>query len=159
MSEFKWTTEATKWFDSAFASGDGPLREKFDRYYLCLILGLLHGRRSQLEGSPDTVIDYWIGNYKGTREQVLALLLCAAIEKHGLEWDDRADIQGLCGVLFSQSEQTGLTSEGMDLANQFAFGGYRLMTERYPHDSAPQSQVELIQFVSKLIADAPPLAT
>jgi len=152
MSYFRLASDAQKWFASAFAD-DGPLRTEFDKYYLCLLIGLKKRRRDQLDSSAKDVIEYWISDYQGIRDLMLGLILNDELNDRGIKVEERNAVQATCKRIFTHDDRTQLTSDGMNVANSIAYGGFRTIEESFPGNISPRSQFELMTHVASLLAE------
>ena len=151
MSYFRMAADTQKWFAPAFAD-DGPLTTEFDKYYLCLLIGLQSTRREVLDANAKGFIEYWISDYQGVRELMLGLILKAELDSHGIQVTERDAVQQTCKRLFTHEDETQLTGEGMNVANAISYGGFKTLEESWPDNSSPRSQVELLTHVADLLA-------
>jgi hypothetical protein len=154
MTSFRMTKEMYDWFAASFADG-GPLRTDFDKYYLSLLIGLVYDQRQPMDGQSRDFINYWINDYHGVRETVLGMILESELQTRGIQVTERDPVQMTCKRLFTQESSTYLTPDGMGVANSIAHGGFKFMQERWPSDSAPRSQIELMVYIAQLLSQEP----
>jgi hypothetical protein len=153
MSYFRLSSDAQKWFAPAFAD-EGPLHVEFDKYYLCLLIGIKTRRRDQLDSSATGFIEYWISDYQGVRELMLGLILKAELDNRGIQTAERDAVQATCKRIFTHDDQTQLTADGMKVANSIAHGGFKTLEESFPGNTSPRSQFELLTHVATLLAES-----
>ena len=150
MSSFKLSKTAKDWFAPAFKDSR-PMSTEFDKYYLCLLIGLKHRERAPLDGDSTAFIDKWISDYAGIKELLLGLLLTSDLESMGIGVDEKEDVQDRCSKLFTQNDMTLLTSEGMNSLDRIAHGGFKLLAESFPDNDRPRSQFQLLTHVAELL--------
>lgn len=139
-AEFRFRKQAEQWFKH-IAEND-PFRTKFDRYYLCLLLGLAGRRESNPSESDEApgFVDYFIEDYEQQQLLIVGLLLRAELEHFGIELDDRDDVRKKLEQLIGSK---GLTRHGVARLNAYASGGFDLLVERYG-EAQPRSVEEFL---------------
>jgi len=125
MADFRLKRQVDRWFGRI---GDKePFKTKFDRYYLCVLLGLAARRESDPEDAPGFV-DSFVDDYKAQQLLLVGLLLRAELVHFGIELDDRDDVRKNLGRLVGPS---GLTTHGVNRLNAYASGGFDLLVQQY----------------------------
>lgn len=141
---FQFSQDADNWF--ANVREKDPFRLKFDRYYICLMLGLASGRKGGPPG-PDFV-DYFVDQYKPTHRLISGLLTVAELKNQGIEMDDKPGVRKMIAELFDTSTTTGLSDEGLRNLNRYASGGFTYLAEicQKPH----HADAFLVEYLSLL---------
>lgn len=144
MTSFRMPDDMQSWFAPSFSDG-GPLKTEFDKYYLCLLIGLHTKRRAPITPNAKGFIDYWITDYQGVREQLLGLVLRDELEARGIAVTERDAVQKACQQLFTHDDPTQLTPKGMETVNSIAYGGFKALEESWQSENPPRSQTELLK--------------
>jgi len=127
---FRMRPEADDWFRGV-VSADGPVRTKFDQYYLCLMLGLATGRNERPQNAADFV-DYFVADYAAVGRLLVALLIIAEAERLGVELGDKGDVKKLLDDYLDPQHPTNLTEKGFQKLNDYANGGFNVLAEAMP---------------------------
>lgn len=137
MADFRFPKQADHWFRKI--SKIEPFNTKFDRYYLCVLLGLA-GRRDSNPGDAPGFVDNVVDDYIPQKLLLVGLLLRAELRHYGIELEDRDDVRSSLAKLVGPS---GLTAHGVSRLNAYASGGFDLLVERYG-DAQPWSVEEFL---------------
>ena len=127
---FRMRPEADDWFRGVVAT-DGPIRTKFDQYYLCLMLGLATGRNERAQSASDFV-DYFVSDYAAVGRLLVALLVIAEAERLGVELGDKGDVKKLLDDYLDPQHPANLTEKGFQKLNDYANGGFNVLVESMP---------------------------
>ena len=127
---FRFRTDAEDWFRS-IVSADGPIHTKFDQYYLCLMLGLITGRKEPHPNAPEFV-EYFIADYAAIGRLLVGLLIVAEADRVGVELTEKADVKKLLIDYLDPTDPTGLSDAGFQKLNDYANGGYNALVEAFP---------------------------
>lgn len=125
MAEFRFRRQADHWFKHI--GEKEPFKTKFDRYYLCVLLGLAGRRESNPMDAPG-FIDYFVDDYARQKLLLVGLLLRVELAHFGIELEDRDDVRDSLDRLVGPS---GLTAHGVSRLNAYASGGFDLLIEQY----------------------------
>lgn len=116
---------------------------QFDKYYLCLLVGL-DGRRlgqpEDIEG--DEFIRGYPQDYAAQSEILAGLLIDAELDRQAIASSDRESIQQMMLRLLDHNAPTRVSQVGSDLLNRYAAGGLAVLRESLP---APQSLPDFLR--------------
>lgn len=150
---FRLRSDAEKWFSNVF--GKDPIKQVFDVYYFCLMIGLTRGRsRDPIAHSLPTkdMVDYFIEDYKPAQGLLTGLLVVAELRKRGINMDEKSSVRGVFKDLVSTQTPSGLTADGMRLMNAYASGGYEFLAEN--RSAKPNSPEEFLRDYVGLMDEA-----
>jgi hypothetical protein len=122
--------EVEGWFRGIVGS-DGPLRTKFDQYYLCLMLGLATGR-SDKAANADEFVQYFVSDYAGVGRIIVALLVIAEADRLGIDISDKNDVKKLLNEYLDPTNPAHLSETGFQRLNDYANGGFSVLNEVFP---------------------------
>lgn len=149
MAEFRLRKDAEDWFKHI---GDrAPFKTKFDRYYLCLMVGLAARRPSNpTEGGVQApeFVQRFVEDYRGYELLVLGLLLRAELARLGFSLDERDEVRTTLAELV---EPQGLSAAAIAKLNEYASGGFEVLLERY--GAAPYSAEEFLPRYATLMSE------
>lgn len=151
MGYFKLSKDAKDWFAPAFKESR-PMSTEFDKYYLCLLIGLKNKERAKFDGDSTGFIDKWISDYAGIKELLLGLLLASELDSMGIGVDEKEAVQKVCRDMFTQNDMTLLTQKGMNVLDRIAHGGFKILAESFPENDRPRSQYQLLTHVADLLS-------
>jgi hypothetical protein len=129
-------------------SKSGKFQTQFDFYYLCLIMGLI--KKELKENIGEKFLDEFPSDYHAQREQILGLLISSEIERKGVDFDDRKKIEETMLKMVKPDSPTRLSETGEKLVNQYAQGGFELISNKIP--SAYNLDTFLIHYYKLLIS-------
>ena len=147
MADFRLRGEVDEWF--RHIQRQDPFKTKFDRYYLCVLLGLAGG----LESDPQDAIgfvDSFVEDYEDHQLLLTALLLRADLHLFGIELEDRDEVRDHLGKLVGPA---GLTAKGVSRLNRYASGGFDLLVARYG-TALPYSPEEFLPRYVEILKEA-----
>jgi hypothetical protein len=141
---FKMGNEARLWFQK-LETGNPVFQTMFDKYYLCLLLGLKV--RSQSEVNGDDFIDTFPKEYESSRFSILGVIISAEMKRQGLDFSDAGPLKRLVTKIIDPVSQSRLTSEGFNVANRYAAGGFEELRARVGAESYPdKANLLMIRF-------------
>lgn len=112
------------------AAAKGLFGLLFDRYYLCVLLGLdlrKLGSADSLE-AEEFVRDYPAA-YHSQADVIAGLLIDAELDRKGIEAEDRVSVQDVALQLLDHASSTKLSADGMALLNRYAVAGFETISE------------------------------
>jgi hypothetical protein len=120
------------------AKGDGTqFATQFDKYYLCLLLGLDKRRLGQpADLETDEFVRAYPQDFAAQAEMIAGLLIDAELDRQAIGTSDRESIQQVMLRLLDHNSPTGLSEVGSQLLNQYAAGGLSMLRDALP---SPQS--------------------
>ncbi|MET0002054.1 MAG: hypothetical protein ABW087_00305 [Candidatus Thiodiazotropha sp.] len=130
---FKIRKDADNWFRKI--DSRGPIKTKFDLFYLCLMLGLKKARLDEVIEGTD-IYQKFPQEYEGSRFLVLGLLISAEMNREGLVFEDKASVQKLISKYVAADSPSNLSSEGFKKINGYASGGFDVLSELF--EDVPQ---------------------
>jgi hypothetical protein len=126
------------------AKSDGTqFGTQFDKYYLCLLIGLdarRLGQPSDLESAE--FIRAYPQDYSAQAEIIAGLLIDAELDRQAIGPTDRESIQQEMLRLLDHNSATRLSESGEQLLNQYAAGGLTILRDRLP---SPQSLPDFLR--------------
>ena len=103
----------------------------FDGYYASLIVGVLSaglGKPEDLE--TDSFIPGYPNHYKASREFIAALIVEADLARVATKDYGQNDFEQAISKLLQVNAPTGLSSQGIELANLYSAGGFRFLVDK-----------------------------
>jgi len=123
---FRLRKDAREWFKNV--SDKFPV--DFDTYYFCLMAGLATGRKAFPQGSEATdLAQDFPGEYRSRGRIMVALLLTREIKQLGIKFEERAALHREISKLIDPLSSTHLSQSGLDVMNQYSFGGFDVLSE------------------------------
>lgn len=128
-----------------------PLETKFDIYYFCLMLGIARARKSSpADRSATTEFQKnFVKSYIPVQKLIIGLLIKAELQRLGIESTEKDQVYNLLSSLVDPESQTKLTEAGINKLNEYASGGYDVLSEELP--SKPYSVEEFLRSYRRLI--------
>lgn len=115
----------------------------FDKYYICLLVGLDQRRIGQpADVSSEEIIRGYPQDYGGQKDILAGLLIDAELDRQGIGADDRESIQQVMLRLLDHSSPSGLSVDGEQVLNRYAAGGLAVLRDRLP---LPQSLPDFLR--------------
>jgi hypothetical protein len=108
----------------------GEFKLTFDMYYLCLIAGLTARRRETPSDASD-LVDNFPDAYESRGKLIVALFLARELADMSVKMTDRQSVHKAVAQLVS-IQSPYLSDHGMREFNRYMYGGYLLLTERFP---------------------------
>jgi hypothetical protein len=123
---FRINEEATKWFkDIRKDFGQAPM---FDMYYFCVIAGLSTNTLTQLPDSETAeLVDSFPGEYAAKGRLIMALFISRELRREGVNFSERTSVNASIRRLVDPNSPSRLSSDGMKLMNQYAYGGFEVL--------------------------------
>ena len=103
----------------------------FDGYYASLLVGVLHtgiGKSESLE--TEAFISGYPIDYKASREFIAALIVEAELRRVATKEYKQNDFEHAISKLLQVDAPTGLSSEGLELSNLYAAGGFAFLADK-----------------------------
>ena len=141
--------EARKWFRDI----KGELEMDFDMYYFCFIAGISNMTKKTgvlaIE-TADLTRDF-PGKYRTRKNLLVALFLSREMENLGVTMDEKELVHETISVLVKPGTLNSLSDEGVRRFNDFAHGGFDVLSEIWFVDDRPHSlEYFLRQFSNKV---------
>jgi hypothetical protein len=125
---FRLRKDAENWFKDVANS----YPTKFDLYYLCLMVGLAAKRKgSASAGDATDMIDYFPGDFQARQSIVIGVLIARELAASGIGVSERESVHRIVSSMVTPKTPSYLTDAGVKLMNDYASGGYELLTERF----------------------------
>lgn len=130
---FRVPKEARNYFKLIDELSRNKFRLLFDKYYLCLILGLDYGKPGKVEDvEKEDFIDRYPEPYADKADLIAGLLIYTEMERKGINSEDRASIEKLILKLIDINSNTKLSEKGLELLNLYAARGMALIQDNIP---------------------------
>lgn len=102
----------------------------FDKYYLCLMLGLYKRELGLDEDiSKEVFVTNFIEDYKDKANTIIGLLIDAELERKSIQAEDRKSVEKVVLELIDENASTKLNSLGIDQLNKYAAGGMSIIRD------------------------------
>ena len=124
---FRRSDAQREWFQKI--GSEAPFRVDFDQWYLCFLLGIVTGRKEQLESGKD-LVDYFVEDYKLVQNLIVGMLIIAELKSLEIDMSEKAAVRGQIERLLDSREHSSLTAEGIQAANAYAEGGFRYLKQQ-----------------------------
>ena len=127
----------------------------FDKYYLCLMVGLDARRLGSDEDlEADKFYDAYPVEYQAQADLIAGLLIDAELDRQGINSEDRGSIEREMVRLLNPQSPTKLSEDGVRLLNRYAAAGFNIIRDQV---IVPNSLEDfLIAFRELWHAPAPP---
>jgi hypothetical protein len=119
--------EVDNWFKNIY--GVDSIKSKWDLYYLCLMIGLAASRTEPLGGERTDMTDYFIAEYKKSKNLIISLFICAELKKLGVEFSDRDLAKKILNNYLDPLHQSSLSNQAFQRINEYSYGGFLLLAE------------------------------
>ena len=107
------------------------LKTQFDVYYLCLLVGLASGTKTnQGVTGVKPFIDHFTDDYRPFKHLIIGLLTVSEIRYFGIKMTDKNKVRSEIRRIIDPERVDDLTPVGIELLNAYACGGYEFMRER-----------------------------
>jgi hypothetical protein len=153
---FRWSTEIDRWAEHLIRRrSDGqepnPIRTQLDLYYLFAMIGIGRNDARPLDGAVKDIVKSYTDELFRSRYQITGLLVCADLLNSGVKLDKDRAKSSLVKILSTDSS-VGLSSEGIELLNQYAHGGYLRAKESL--GSKPTSSEDFLLWVHRFLKES-----
>lgn len=155
---FRMPREIRSFFKEIPIRGEEGLSFKtlFDQYYLCLMVGLLHGTLGERKDVEEMeFVDQYPQPYGQHAPAIAGLLIQAEMARNGILREDRASIQNKMVTLLDYKSTTLLSRQGHLLLDEYAAGGIAKISETIPK---PRELPEFLALLhERVLSKAPSL--
>lgn len=129
--------DARTWFKDVRSELDMD----FDAYYFCFIAGITD--MTKKTGVPaietaDLSRDF-PGKYRDRKHLLVALFLSRELKNLGVAMDEKKLVHETISELIEPNSVSNLSDEGIQRFNEFAHGGYDVISEKWFVDYRPKS--------------------
>ena len=136
MLPFRLRKDAKAWFKELYR--EKSFRIDFDAFYFCFIAGVATGsKRAMSNDETSELVDYFPGPYLASGKLLVGLFLSRELKSLGLEITEREAVHRAIAKLVRHDAGNHLTAEGVGDFNQYAHGGYDVLTGWF--DDKPRS--------------------
>ena len=137
---FRIRTDAEDFFRHAIDKKRG-LQIKWDAYYLCLMAGVKSNSLDRSLKAADTngFIEYFPEDYKPHQSLIVATVLDHHLrEQMKIDYSKKDRINTAMARYTDASEMTWLNAEGIKIFNQYASGGYNVISQDWLKGDKPR---------------------
>ena len=129
---FYLRNDTEQWF--SHIKDQEPIETKFDLYYFCLMMGFATGRTSApLQRSEVTEFQKnYVKAYLPVQKLITGLLIKSEFKKYGVEATEKEQVYKILTEIIDPDSSTKLTEVGLNKLNEYASGGYDVMSEEFP---------------------------
>jgi hypothetical protein len=115
------------------------------------MLGLAGNRKSPISGKSDATEfqKTFVKAYIPVQKLIIGLLIHAELKHLGVDISEKEEVHGILIGLVDTDSPTKLTEKGLNILNEYASGGYDILTEYFP--TKPYSLEDFLRSYSKLI--------
>lgn len=129
MADFRIRSDCRIWF--RHITSKSSLKLVFDPYYLCFLVGIAAGRRSNpTEGGIEAsaFVDSFPRPYDQQQRLLIGLMLAAELKRAEIDLTDRVSVNRVVNELAGVG---GATTSGVAIMNEYASGGFDELIMRY----------------------------
>lgn len=102
----------------------------FDTYYICALLGLEARKLGAKEDlDSDRFIEHYPEDYKQQADFIAGLLIDAELDRKNIDVLSKVAVEREMILLLDPSNSIGLSSDGADLLNRYAAGGFTMIEQ------------------------------
>ena len=129
---FYLRSDTEQWF--GHIKEQEPIETKFDLYYFCLMMGFATGRTS-VPSQRSEVKEFqknYVKAYLPVQKLITGLLIKSEFKKYGVEATEKDQVYEILTEIIDPDSSTKLTEVGLNKLNEYASGGYDVMSEEFP---------------------------
>ena len=126
---FRLSTEARSYYRQINEkSTTGQFDSLWDQYYLSAIAGIKDRSRVLEDDEPgEEFVTDVIQAYDDQKYEIYSSLIVAEIDREGIPWDEKQEIQDMMLKILDSSSHTRLSDYGTTVLNCYAEKGFRLI--------------------------------
>jgi hypothetical protein len=126
---FRLSTEARSYYRQINEkSTTGRFDSLWDQYYLSAMAGIKDRSRVLEDDEPgEEFVTDVIQAYDDQKYEIYSSLIVAEIEREGIPWDEKQEIQDMMLKILNSSSHTRLSDYGTTILNCYAEKGFRLI--------------------------------
>jgi hypothetical protein len=126
---FRLSTEARSYYRQINEkSTTGQFDSLWDQYYLSAMAGIKDRSRVLEDDEPgEEFMTNVIQAYDDQKYEIYSSLIVAEIDREGIPWDKKQEIQDMMLKILDSSSHTRLSSYGTTVLNCYAEKGFRLI--------------------------------
>lgn len=104
---------------------------KFDLYYFCLMVGLAAGNKSPVTARSEATEfqKSFVRAFIPVQKLIIGLLISTELKRLGVDISEKEHVYQRLTELVDPDSSTKLTEAGINKLNEYASGGYDLLTE------------------------------
>ena len=149
---FRLSTEARSYYRQINEkSTTGQFDSLWDQYYLSAMAGIKDRSRVPEDKEPgEEFVSDVIQAYEDQKYEIYSSLIVAEIEREGIPWDEKDEIQDMMLKILDSSSHTRLSDFGTILLNCYSEEGFRLIRSEI---TAPPELDEFLEQYHSLLED------
>lgn len=130
---FYLRNDTEQWF-SNIKDQKPYIETKFDIYYFCAMLGLAAGRKSSITEKSEATefVKTFVKAYLPVQKLIIGLLIKAELRRLGIDATEKDEVYRLLSDIVDPDTPTKLTEAGLTKLNEYASGGYDVLSEELP---------------------------
>ena len=130
---FYLRNDTEQWF-SHIKDQKPYIETKFDIYYFCLMLGLAAGRKCPVTGKSEATEfqKNFVKSYIPVQKLIIGLLIKSELRRLGINPTEKDQVYDLLTGIVNPDSSTKLTESGVTRMNEYASGGYDILSEEIP---------------------------
>jgi hypothetical protein len=127
------------------------IETKFDLFYFCSMLGIAAGRKSSITGRSEAneIVKYFVKSYLPVQKLIIGLLIKAELRRLGINAAEKDQVYALLNEIVDPDSPTKLTEAGLTKLNEYASGGYDVLSEELP--TKPYSVEDFLRTYTALL--------
>ena len=122
---FKLHVDADSWF--SHIENKGMVKSKFDKWYLCLLVGLLSKESTSEDINKEAFIQSFIQDYQGQKYQIIGYFLSTIMSDNVIDLDNKNELENETAKYLNADSETRLSSEGHERLNEYAAQGFNII--------------------------------
>jgi hypothetical protein len=126
---FRLSTEARSYYRQINErSTTGEFDSLWDQYYLSAMAGIKDRSRVPEDNEPpEEFVTNVIQDYEDQKYEIYSSLIVAEIEREGIPWDEKDEIQDMMMKILDSASHTRLSDYGTTVLNCYAEKGFKLV--------------------------------
>ena len=150
---FRLNNETKKWFKDI--NKDLGKADMFDMYYFCAIAGLATNTLTPLPDSETSeLVDYFPSEYAAKGRLIMSLFISRELRRQGINFTERTAVNSSIRRLVDPNSPSRLSSEGMKLLNQYAYGGFEVLIRWFGGDDRPRMLATFLPLYHRYLENA-----
>lgn len=128
---FYLRNDTEQWF-SNIKDQKPYIETKFDLYYFCAMLGLAAGRKSSGRSEATEFQKNFVKTFLPVQKLIIGLLIKVELRRLGIDATEKDQVYDLLNEIVDPDSSTKLTDAGITKLNEYASGGYDVLSEELP---------------------------
>ena len=135
---FRLSPDARNLFTKLEKENKNFIKSNWDSYYILLMVGLAQKRKRKLSTKKDEsfveATSDFVKPFDAEKEHIISLLLVREMQELGISINEKNkdEVETRISSFLDTNNSSNLTPESVDLMNQYANGGYEVLSQLFP---------------------------